>query len=246
MLRPLRRALDAQGIYIRRSSAFEGLDPYRDLAKLRKPAPGEVAFDVGANCGQTVLAIRGVHAGLPIHAFEPVAASLFEAQRATADLLQVTWVQAAVGAQAGQVTIHSHGVSQLASLRDTEPDEGSVANEVPLITLDAHAQAHGIEAVHLLKTDTEGFDVGVLQGAAQLLSSGRVAAVLCEVGFSATDRSHSAFTDVSQLLEAHGFVFAALYDQPGFWHLRQFGCTFGNALFVRPDACGLPVNGQSA
>jgi len=149
----------------------------------------------------------------------------------------VVLINAAVGAARDTVTLYSSGASQLASLRDTVPGSEKVANTVDVITLDDHdhAQAHGIESVFLLKSDTEGFDLAVLQGADRLLRERRVASVLCEVGFSRADESHTYFPNVLALMEDCGFVLASVYDLPGFWHLKEWGCTFGNALFLRRD-----------
>jgi hypothetical protein len=108
-------------------------------------------------------------------------------------------------------------------------------NTVYVITLDDHARERGIESVYLLKTDTEGFDLGVLQGARRLFGEGRVAAVLCEVGFARSDTSHTYLPDVLELLEGHGFAMTAIYEIAGLWHLRRWGYTFANALFLRKD-----------
>jgi FkbM family methyltransferase len=236
MLRRFRQGLESRGIYIRRSRQFDGIDPYLDLSKLVVPQAQAVAFDVGSNCGQTVAAIRRVFPQLPVHGFEPVAASYAIAQRNCVRFADVTLVHAAVGARRDRVTFYSEGASQLASLRDTSPAAGRVANTVDVITLDDYAQERGIDTVCLLKTDTEGFDLGVLQGASRLLREGRVATVLCEVGFARADHSHSHFAEIMALMEQQGFALACFYDQPGFWHLRDWGFTFANALFVRRDA----------
>lgn len=238
ILSELRRNLDARGVYIRRASHYEGFDPYLDLGKLLQPESGDVALDVGSNCGQTVLAIRKVFPTLPVHGFEPIAKALRQARTLCSELADVTLVQAAVGAESGQVTLYSSGTSQLASLRDTQPQPGRVANTVPLLTLDDYTSTHAIDSVLLLKTDTEGFDVAVLQGAQRLLSQRRVAAVLCEVGFSYEDGAHTQLIEVLPLMQERGLILAGLYDVAGFRHLRDWGCTYANALFVRRDLIG--------
>lgn len=235
MFKQLRQSLDARGIHIRRAQNFEGIDPYLDLRKLIQPNDADVAFDVGSNCGQTVASIKKVFPHLPVHGFEPVQESFRLAQLHCAAFDGVMLVNAAVGAEPGTVTLYSAGASQLASLRDTAPGAGKVANTVDVITLDDHALAQCIESVFLLKSDTEGFDLAVLQGAGRLFEQQRVASVLCEVGFSRNDASHTYFPNVLTLMEDRGFTLASLYDLPGFWHLREWGYTFGNALFVRRD-----------
>ena len=72
----------------------------------------------------------------------------------------------------------------------------------------------------------------------RLLAERRVMAVLCEVGFSCDDVVHTQLVEVLPLMEVHGFALAGLYDIAGFRHLRDWGCTFANALFVRRDLIG--------
>ena len=240
MLRNFRQKLDASGIYVRRSRNFEGLDPYLDLTKLLRPGAGDVAIDVGSNCGQTVAAIKRVFPDLPIQGFEPVQASLDTARKNCSAWSDVALHHLAVGGAPATVTIYSEGTSQLASLRDTAPRAGQTANTVNVVRLDEFLNTPSGGSVVLLKSDTEGFDLDVLRGSEGLFRERRVMSVLCEVGFSSHDASHSFFPPILSLLEAQGFVLAALYDQPGFWHLRDWGSTFANALFVRRDLVSAP------
>ena len=133
-----------------------------------------MALDVGSNCGQTVLAIRNAFPALPVHGFEPIAESLRLARVQCAEArANVTLVQAAVGAESGEVTLYSSGASQLASLRRHRAATRLGGQQMPLITLDDYASTNAINSVLLLKSDTEGFDMAVLRGAERLLAQRR-------------------------------------------------------------------------
>lgn len=231
----LRRVAARFGISVRRTKSSEGLDPFVDVQKLAKPRAGETIIDVGANCGQTIQTIRRYFPHAPIHAFEPVCESFEMAKLQVGQLPAVKLVNAAVGAGRSKVVIYSTGTSELVSLRDTLYSEGKAANSVEILPLDAYALESGIETVYLLKTDTEGFDLDVLKGAAALLRKGKIKFILTEVGFTPKDERHTFLSDVTRFLEEHNYTFVNLYEIAGFWHLRPYQCTFANALFVHRD-----------
>jgi hypothetical protein len=133
------------------------------------------------------------------------------------------------------VVIYSSGTSELVSLRDVSSSDGKVANLVEIMPLDAYALEAGIEMIYLLKTDTEGFDLDVLKGAATLLKQGKIKFILTEVGFTPNDERHTFLSDVTRTLEEYNYTFANLYEIAGYWHLKRYKCTFANALFVRRD-----------
>ena len=78
-------------------------------------------------------------------------------------------------------------------------------------------------------TDTEGYDLRVLQGAQRMLSDARMRCVICEVGFL-DDRHHTPFVDVSSFMGKFGFEIAGFYE---FSYLTDYRAAFTNALFVR-------------
>lgn len=233
ILRAIRESLQRRGLYVRHENRTEGLNALADIQKLGPPPAGSVALDVGANRGQTALAIRRRFPALPIHAFEPVAASYEVARNQTATVAGIAMVHAAVSRTAGTLKFFSSGTSELASINDREAGHGKVANTVRRITLDGYCSARGLDRVFLLKTDTEGHDLEVLEGASGLLGQGCVSYVLSEVGFSAADKSHTYFSEICSFLETRHFVLVGIYDVAGLWHLRDWGYTFGNVLFAK-------------
>lgn len=129
---------------------------------------GSCVVDIGANIGfyairQALRARRG-----RVIAFEP-APSVFRRLKANVDanhLNQVTAVNAAIGATAGAV----HFVESAWSINCrivNEPTRDSV--QVTCETLDSAMARLGVEAIDILKVDTEGFERAVLQGASATL-----------------------------------------------------------------------------
>jgi hypothetical protein len=88
-----------------------------------------------------------------------------------------------------------------------------------------------VNRIDLLKIDTEGFEINVLKGGHQMLSTGNVAAILCEVALSKKNPRNTQLHDLIDHLEPLGYFFVGLYDT-NINHFRE-GLAYSNALFVR-------------
>jgi FkbM family methyltransferase len=126
-----------------------------------------------------------------------------------------------------QVAAPDEPTSQLNSLSSTKSNGKQVLIEVK--RLDDVCTENGIERIDILKTDTEGFDAKVLMGASALLGAGKIRCVVSEVGFL-DDKQHTPFTQIYDILTRNSFQFAGLFELT---YLRDGGCDFGNAMFVR-------------
>jgi FkbM family methyltransferase len=201
--------------------------------------PGDHYIDVGAHIGYLVsLAAECVGPEGRIDAFEPnpdTFAKLDAAVRDAGDrAAAITVRKAAVGAEEGEATLHvpagtdAHQSSE-ASLA---PGEGfSATTQVPVIRLD-DLPLDG--EVRLLKIDTEGYELSVLQGARGLLD--RCEAVLIELNPEALARGGSSEAQIVQTLEEHGFE---PHTPTADGHLRGRAAMtvagrFEDVAFVRP------------
>lgn len=223
----------------------EGVDWARDVRRLASAdgngAPPRVFFDVGANVGQTVTAIRERFADAEVYAFEPFRAPLAALRARTAGWPGVRVFPLAMGATPGRVEIVARADSPQNSLLTPPPAgeeaPGQPAEIIEIDTLDAFCARENVGAIDVLKTDTEGYDVEVLRGAAGLLAAGRVRFVYVEVTLDAASRQNTPFFPVHELLSAHGFRFRGLYEQ---YPLHHYGedLSFCNALFSRHRGVG--------
>ena len=235
------QALTRAGYDVRRASSRTGVSADFDLTALLGGSESvRSVFDVGANVGQSAVRFRRVFPAAAITCFEPVPASFTEGERSTADDPATEWHQNAVGNEEGTVTIFSAGTSELASLRRRNDGTFAEQTEVPIIRLDDHCERAGVTRIDLLKTDTEGFDLGVLQGAQRLLSSGSIGAILCEVGFSDADAGHSAFSPIAAYLERFGYRLFHFYGMSEKGYFDDFGFIYADAVFAKSPARAVP------
>lgn len=176
-------------------------------------------FDVGANTGlwsEAFLRTQGARVAQHVM-FEPMDGNLKQMTRRNANTLSkltasTEIVSAAMGASEGQVEIHfDKDNTTLASVSNTSSDLGHRVIEltqsrmVPLTTVDAAMTARGMDELHLLKVDVEGYEMQVLKGSEQGLSRGRIRNVFFEFGVHQTQNGER-FKDFFDYLGDFGFT----------------------------------------
>jgi FkbM family methyltransferase len=228
MLKAAKRLAAVFGLHAtRRSSVPFGCDKFADIAALLPDL--SLALDVGANYGQTVEEMREYFPSARIISFEPVPA-IFEALKAaTGHDRHVECIPCAVGAEAGMARMtaleHTGRNTLNVSARPNEP-----MIDIPVIALDQFCAERGIAEIDLLKIDTEGYEVSVLNGALGLLKSGAIRAVLAECEFiNNPSEPHGDFFEISRILMPLGYRVAAFYSGG----LDGNGWRWGDVLFMR-------------
>jgi len=188
-------------------------------------------FDVGANIGQSALKFREAFPDSLIYCFEPVSSTFKQLKANVSSDKNINCSAIAFGSIPGNSTIYLTPTSLTNSLiptvaaeylpknnHDIEIDPKTMQSEKVMVkTIDNFVLENHIERIDLLKIDTEGFDLEVLKGASHLLSTGRIAFVLAEVGFNPVDRRHVLFDDVRSYLMDKGFSLFGIYDQQLEW-----------------------------
>lgn len=144
------------------------------LAELLARHRVDLVFDVGANTGQYILALRRHGYAGRVVSYEPGAAAhaALDATAAGDPLWQVA-PRLAVGAASGEAVLNVSGESDMSSLRPLTDDAARrlasvrpVATEtVPVTTLAAEIARHARNGETIfVKSDTQGFEAEVLDG----------------------------------------------------------------------------------
>ena len=229
----LKKATERLGGHLfSRDSLPTGVNWLQDIQRGLALSPAPACFDVGANVGQTVFALREAFADAHIHAFEPFSAPRQALLRATALDARVTVVSTAMGSAPGRVLVQPNRESQMSSLTgQLALADGLPPESVEIDTLDRYCASAGIDFVDILKTDTEGYDLEVLSGASRLLSQQRIGYVFTEVGFLAHDRQHTPFQQALDIMTGHQYRFLGLYETYPL-HFFDESSVYCNALFV--------------
>jgi len=93
----------------------------------------------------------------------------------------------------------------------------------------------GIGRIDLLKIDTEGSELRVLEGAGGLLGESRIRAVYAECKFVRNESPHVLFEDIDRHLTDRGFFFSGFYEMYRWGPQKRFAA-FANGLWLLKDA----------
>jgi len=182
--------------------AYEARFARELLAAVR---PGDTVWDVGANVG--VYAAQFAECGAAnVVCFEPAPAAVAALRTRFSQGSQVTIMPIALGKQHGSVAFAADGASPNNQIG---PSDGSV----PTIQIDVRSGDEALKEFALphpdvIKIDVEGYELEVVEGLSNTLSSQKVRSVFIEVHFALLhgrklDKAPGA---ILQILRRHGFA----------------------------------------
>jgi FkbM family methyltransferase len=184
-------------------------DPVADAAPhIATDAP--TLFDVGANAGQSALAMLAHFPKANIHCFEPSPTTFKRLNQAVG--MWATLNQCAVGSEPGMMTLNENEISELTSLLPLGSDGyGKVEHNVlvPVTTIDSYCVQNSISEIDLLKVDAQGYDHQVLVGAERMLS--KIRAILTELTFDDLYEGKTRYDLTLTLLADRGFKLVGVY-----------------------------------
>jgi len=207
-------------------------DPFKNMKTYIPADERAVIFDVGANTGQSIQSFRGAFPLATIHSFEPSPEVFARAllprygKRPGVHLWNM-----AVGSAEGTMTLRENSSSGMTSfLAPGEACWGSVTRttSVPVTTLDAFAARNDVGFIHILKSDTQGFDLEVLKGAERLFSEGRVGMIHVEITLAKLYEGLPSLDVMYRHLADRGFSPAGFYKM----HVRDGLLGWMDALFI--------------
>lgn len=197
-----------------------------------------VIFDVGAHQGRiTEYYLKYTQA--TIYAFEAEPGN-YRVLKARLAVSRVKPVHAAVFNRSGEVGLNLAGRSTMHSL--LKPTDQYLAEraktrrprgivKVPAITLDDFCAERKIDRIDILKVDTEGTDLAVLEGARRLFEEKRIGFVCIELMFYPYCKNQCSAESVIMFLRNHGFRLDSL------WGPKRDGgrITYADGIFVKRD-----------
>lgn len=214
-----------------------GVDPFRDMRALIPADRSPVIFDVGANRGQTIANFRRSFGQSVIHAFEPGPEAFAELESNAGVLPAVTLNNIALGSRSGEAQLfESAAGTPMNSLLRPRPEGwggGAVKGTVPVpvSTVDEYCREHGVDRIDILKTDTQGYDLEVIRGAAAMIEACAVHLIYMEIIFSDMYQGLPRMDEIYGFLADRGFVLVSFY-RFSYWDNRA---SWTDGLFVHPE-----------
>lgn len=209
------RANEDVGRAIHFAKSFEPHETDFLRGKLRHDS---ICLDVGANIGYFTMLMASIATRGAVHAFEPLPlnAALVTASAALNGFRNIVLTTAAVGSTPGTVEFVEAVDSAYSSIHDTGRKGVGRRFEVPVVTLDAHVEAHALGAIDVLKVDVEGAEGMVIDGAAALLAdpARRPETILIELFQPNLDGFGTSVAAIVGTLTGHGYS-ASVLDRDG-------------------------------
>lgn len=221
-LRAVGRGLHYRASCIRLTGRVFGDNGFRDLRRLLRPDGPRVIFDVGANVGQTSRKLTRLFRAAQIHAFEPSPETFQILQRRLGGRSGIQLHKLALGSEDTTRVMHLKklrvGDSLLPRASEVDPEHERATwlqevgrTEVPVMRLDTFCREQRIERVDLLKIDTQGYELRVLEGAGELLRPKTIGAVMLEATLGSYYQGQSNFEDLYALLRERGYRLIGFY-----------------------------------
>lgn len=182
----------------------------RFLEKLLTGQNAPVILDIGANEGRYTNNILAINPSAIIYAFEPHPETC---KRLIANVSSPGFhaINSAAGNEDGLIQLYDYEAgngSSHASLYKNVIEEihkaASAEHTVNMLKLDGFAEKRGLKQISLLKIDTEGNELNVLNGFIHYINAGKVDAIHFEFN-EMNVASRSFFRDFWSLLEGYDF-----------------------------------------
>lgn len=220
-----------------------GVELFEDLARAFPEWRPETVFDVGANVGQSAREYLSRFPAARVHCFEPVSATFRVLESGLRGEARARCHRMALGASVTRGTMLLEGTPDMFRLADADAPAPAPAREearreeVAVSTVDEVARAEGIARIGLLKVDTEGRDLAVLEGAAGMLGAQAIDVVQLEAGMHPGNHLHAPLEALKGFLDARGYVAFGIYEQTPEWptgeaHLRRCNPVFVSRRLV--------------
>ena len=180
-----------------------------DTAMFEAIKPGDVIWDVGANVGYYTRKFSdSVGSAGQVFAFEPFPATAARLRAELTGVETVTVLPVALGAETGTVSMREGDDEFGATSRIVAQGAGeSGVTRVDIATGDSIFSQGLAAAPTIIKIDTEGFELDVLNGMQEILNKATLRAVFIEVHFGIlAERGLSAAPGrIERLLSEKGF-----------------------------------------
>lgn len=209
---------DFHMVYVSKEKGITGFN-FEDDIKLLIPCNEPVCIDVGANDGQTIELLTRIFGNPSIYAFEP-STEMYRRLESKRYGDRIKLIPAGLGEENTEKEFINYDNSVLSSFLPLENhrqhfQQTEIKNKelVTIRSLDTFVQTHNINQIHLLKIDTQGYDLNVLKGAKETLGKGMVDYVFVEINFAKLYAGQPDSWQIHDLLAEHGYQLVDYYEK---------------------------------
>jgi FkbM family methyltransferase len=180
-----------------------------------------IIFDVGAHVGATSLFYRSLFPKANIYSFEPYSSSFKSLCEATSKDERIFPHNIALSHQDGRLSFNVNTDSESNSLLKTDRKANSYwtpgifetkgTTEVMAKSIDSFCSEENISQIDILKIDVQGSEFDVLNGAKEMMSSGSVSIIYCELIIAPIYENQRKLSEYFALFESLGYQLFGMY-----------------------------------
>jgi FkbM family methyltransferase len=218
-----------------------GNNIHADLETLLKPNASSLLFDIGANLGQTAIEFSDQYPQSKIYSFEPDPNTYIKLTDNVRNRPGIQPFNIGFGNRTEMVKMNLNKSSGGNSILDVSENIKEFAHgdwtisidqcEVEITTLNSFCALHDIKRIDLLKIDTQGYELKVIEGGDRVIVPSFTKAIYVEVLFVELYKGQAYFMDVYKILIERGFRFVGFYNTFRKGDLPSF-LLWCDALFV--------------
>lgn len=189
-----------------------------------------VIFDVGANIGQSVYWFKSEFYKSIIYAFEPFPYTYKKLKKNTKNFHFVKHFNVAISNSNCFLNVRPY--KRCEGTAKLEEVSGPDSITVKCLTVDSFCVENNINFIDIIKIDTEGHELKVINGAKEMLSKGKIGNIIIEASIFENDIQHTMLKKISQKLEEYNYNIKSFYDLS---HKNNGELNYMNVHFVRGE-----------
>lgn len=218
ILSPFGIELHGKGYMRKLSTADRSKDAFRSQQSLVKNA--RVIFDVGANRGNVTAKYAEMYPSATIHAFEPFRDFEQEFLSRHGNNTNISWINKALSDSVSVADYYVNKSADTNSLyKSTQIGASSDKScttigklKVQTETIDTYCTTQGIDAIDILKLDTQGAELAILKGAQELLMARRIKLIYLEAYLQPQYENSPLLFDIANYLKSRGYFLEDIYE----------------------------------
>jgi len=185
-------------------------------------------FDIGMNHGQTLRKIIEVFPSSIIHGFEASKYCFEQIDKNFMHRQNIFLNNIGLADKEGVLEFNEYSWDAMNSFLERAYGKAQIVEtyKVNVTTIDDYCDKNQIKKIHILKSDTEGFELKVLKGAEKMMNQNNIKFIFIELFFDLNFVEQSSAGEIFLYLEKYNFSLVKFYD---------FSLT-GNGLASKSDA----------
>lgn len=193
-----------------------------------------IVFDIGMNHGQTLIKIKEVFKISTIHGFEASKYCFKDLILNFENEKDIVLNNLAIGDKESILQFNEYSWDAMNSFLNRAYGNAKIIEtyDVNVTSVDDYCAKNKINDIHILKSDTEGFELKVLEGAKKMMKKNKIQFVLIELFFDLNFIGQSSVGEIFSYLEENNFSLVKFYD---FSLTGQGLASKSDALFINEN-----------